>query len=180
MANDPMPTPNPYLDSQNTHFLEYAAKLTAKVQGSASSLTLKQGRHQMDLEDRPRHEPPHPDIETSHFEVETEFGKVKTFLYKPKGHRKHHLLPFIMHLHGGGFIQGEARDYNVFVFELVRRTGAAVMIPNYTLAPEKRFPTQQEQCLGVLQWVIEHGEEKLRLNVKKMVLTGDSAGGKSL
>ena len=59
------------------------------------------------------------------------------------------------------------------------RTGLAIVFPEYSLAPEVKFPVQPEQCLEVLQYALSHGGEH-GLKVDKVVLVGDSAGGMDL
>lgn len=62
--------------------------------------------------------------------------------------------------------------------DLSKQTGCAVVFPSYTLAPEARFPTQQEECYAVVKWVREHGRTK-GLRQDGFAIVGDSAGGPS-
>ena len=51
-----------------------------------------------------------------------------------------------------------------------------MVFPEYTLVPEARYPTQQEQCYATVKFVAEHSEEQgLSRNV--FAIVGDSAGG---
>lgn len=70
---------------------------------------------------------------------------------------------------------GSAADFEAFLFDLVMRTGLAIVFPEYTLAPEKKHPTQVEQCIEVLQYVLQNGAA-LGLSVEPVVVGGDSAG----
>jgi acetyl esterase len=63
--------------------------------------------------------------------------------------------------------------------DLALKTGYAVVFPEYTRAPEARYPTQQEQCYAVVKWVREHGASK-HLSRDAFSIVGDSAGGTSL
>ena len=114
-----------------------------------------------------------PGVSVSHFKVSTAHGEVKTFLYKPESADGE--VPFVFYAHGGGWIFGCAADYEVFLFDLVQRTVLAVVFPEYSLAPKKKFPTQHEQCIEVLQYVLRHGSEH-GLRVEKVAVAGDSAG----
>ena len=60
--------------------------------------------------------------------------------------------------------------------DLALQTGFAVVFPEYTLAPEARYPTQQEQCYAVVQWVKENGYSK-ELSQTALSVVGDTAGG---
>ncbi len=58
----------------------------------------------------------------------------------------------------------------------MRQTGAAVVFPYYTPAPEAQYPTQFEQSYGVLEHIVKNGE-KYRLKTDKLGIAGDSVGG---
>lgn len=51
-----------------------------------------------------------------------------------------------------------------------------MVFPEYTLCPEARYPTQQEQCYAVVKWVSQHGRSK-GLSQSAFAVVGDSAGG---
>jgi acetyl esterase/lipase len=69
-----------------------------------------------------------------------------------------------------------AKSFAVLVEDLARRTGAAVVFPDYTLAPHRTFPFPFEQSYEVLEYMIRHGKE-YNLLVKTIALAGDSVGG---
>lgn len=60
--------------------------------------------------------------------------------------------------------------------DFVRQTGAAVVFPYYTPAPEAQYPTQFEQSYGVLEHLVKHGD-KYQLKTDRLGLAGDSVGG---
>ena len=78
----------------------------------------------------------------------------------------------VLHLHGGAFIGGKLRTYHPFAGGLAKLLKAEVILPDYRLAPEHRFPAAPEDCLAVYRTLLECGVEPARLAV-----TGDSAGG---
>jgi acetyl esterase len=60
--------------------------------------------------------------------------------------------------------------------DFVRKTGAAVVFPYYTPAPEAQYPTQFEQSYGVLEYFAKNGN-KHQLDCAVFGLAGDSVGG---
>ena len=78
----------------------------------------------------------------------------------------------ILHLHGGAFIGGRLRTYRPFAGALAKQLKAEVILPDYRLAPEHRFPAAPEDCLAVYRSLLECGVE-----ADKLAVTGDSAGG---
>jgi hypothetical protein len=113
-------------------------------------------------------------ITKSQYSIDTSHGAVKTFFYAPGENPN---APLVYYVHGGGWIFGGAAEFEAFLYDLVDKTGVGVVFPEYTLAPEKQFPVQHEQCLQVLQHVLKVGKEE-GLTVDRVVLAGDSSGGK--
>lgn len=72
-----------------------------------------------------------------------------------------------------------AKFFQAIVDDLVLRTGFAVVLPEYTLAPEEQFPVQQEQCLEVIEYIVQHGSSK-GLATERIVTMGDCTGGIAL
>jgi len=77
----------------------------------------------------------------------------------------------VVHLHGGGYRMGCARDWAGFGNELSRSTGARVILPEYSLAPEHPFPGAIHDVIGLIGALVGADEEK------PILLSGDSAGG---
>jgi hypothetical protein len=67
-------------------------------------------------------------------------------------------------------------SYDSICCDISLQTGFAVVFPEFTLAPEAEFPTQQEQCYAVVKWVHEHGFSKGLLQ-DRFAVVGDSSGG---
>jgi acetyl esterase len=81
----------------------------------------------------------------------------------------------IAYYHGGGWVIGALDEFDTLARQLVDRTGAAVMLVDYRLAPEHRYPTAAEDAWAALRWVEAHmAEHNLQV---PLVVAGDSAGG---
>ncbi|EWZ45902.1 hypothetical protein FOCG_01616 [Fusarium oxysporum f. sp. radicis-lycopersici 26381] len=126
------------------------------------------------LEELQRHEPAN-DIVTQSIEVGGKYGPTSVTLFRPKA-LVHKPLPMIFYTHGGGWVMGSAKSFAVLVEDLARRTGAAIVFPDYTLAPHRTFPFPFEQSYEVLEYMIRHGKQ-YNLLVKTIALAGDSVGG---
>lgn len=161
----------PYLDPKNLQLLQTLGALANSK--PFSDYTIPEQREIFSKVQSPR--PQNPTITTHVFDISTTHGEVKTHLYLPKAVQ--HPVGLIYFVHGGGWIFGGAADFEAFIFDLIGKTGLGVVFPEYTLAPEKKFPVQQEQCLEVLKDVLNFGGEH-GLLVDKVVLAGDSSGGK--
>jgi monoterpene epsilon-lactone hydrolase len=76
----------------------------------------------------------------------------------------------IVHLHGGWFNFGSAKAYRHLVGHIAASASARAFIPDYRLAPEYPFPAATDDVLACYQGLAEK-------DVRRVVLTGDSAGG---
>ncbi|MGC5033639.1 alpha/beta hydrolase [Micromonospora sp. DT229] len=84
-------------------------------------------------------------------------------------------LPVILYLHGTGWVLGSRRTHDRLVRELAAGTGAAVVFPYYSLAPEACYPTAVEECHAVLHWLAGPGATDL--DGERIAVAGDSVGG---
>ncbi|WP_432492804.1 alpha/beta hydrolase [Kineococcus gypseus] len=85
-------------------------------------------------------------------------------------------LPVLVFVHGMGWVWGNAQTHDRLVRELCIGTGAAVVFPEYDLAPEARYPTALEQCYATARWVAACGGE-LDLDPTRIAVAGDQMGG---
>ena len=79
----------------------------------------------------------------------------------------------IVYYHGGGWVIGALDEFDALARRLVDRTGALVLLVDYRLAPEHRYPTAAEDSWAALRWAETRRAE---LGVP-LVVAGDSAGG---
>ncbi|GMK57988.1 hypothetical protein CspeluHIS016_0500200 [Cutaneotrichosporon spelunceum] len=115
-----------------------------------------------------------PDVEDKWIDIDTKFGKIPTRILKPKGTTG--TLPVVYYTHGAGWVFGNAHTHDRLARDLCVGTGAAVVFPEYTLAPDAQYPTQNEQAYAVAQWIVKQGASE-GLDGSRMVISGDSVGG---
>lgn len=94
-------------------------------------------------------------------------------VYRPHGAEG--LLPVIFGIHGGGWMYGDKELNKNYYMELATR-GFAVVNISYRLFPEVSLGQAVEDIFDALNYTIKNAET-LGLDVQKMCLTGDSAGG---
>lgn len=76
--------------------------------------------------------------------------------------------PFLLYLHGGGFVLGGLDSHDDVCAEIAAATGAQVFSADYRLAPEHVYPAQQEDTQAVWQALTAAG--------RRGAVAGDSAG----
>lgn len=84
-------------------------------------------------------------------------------------------LPVFVNVHGGGYVCGD-KKYRSGIARLIASHGWCVVNVNYRLSPAYRYPAATEDVINALNFVGTLGE-KYNLNLNKIVLSGDSAGG---
>ncbi|HWI72884.1 MAG TPA: alpha/beta hydrolase, partial [Baekduia sp.] len=80
-------------------------------------------------------------------------------------------------LHGGGWYVGDIPTFDRVARTLANASGAKVLLPEYRLAPEHRWPVQTDDARAVVAWARAAGAEQLDVDPGRVVLGGDSAGG---
>ena len=79
----------------------------------------------------------------------------------------------VLYLHGGGYVAGSPGTHRHLAAAFVRNGRARVLLPDYRLAPEHRFPGAVEDALATYRWLLaQDGVDPARV-----VVAGDSAGG---
>jgi acetyl esterase len=82
----------------------------------------------------------------------------------------------IVYYHGGGWVIGGLADFDKLGRQLAQRTGCTVVLVDYRLAPEYRFPTAVDDSWAALRWADEYRAE-LPGGPVPLIVAGDSAGG---
>ncbi|KRK99546.1 alpha/beta hydrolase [Companilactobacillus futsaii] len=102
------------------------------------------------------------------------WGNINVRFIRPAGNKE--ILPVIFYIHGAGWVFGNAHTHDKLVRELAIRTNSIVVFPEYSLAPEAKYPTAIEQNYAVLQKLVDLAAIK-KFDLTKLTVAGDSVGG---
>lgn len=117
-----------------------------------------------------------PIAEEIHKTIEYDDLTVPIIELTPIGNAPVNGWPVLLFLHGGGWILGDYPSYEGFAKAICNYTKAKVFFVDYALSPESRYPLALKQVSTTLKWLnSQHG--KLNINVKRIGVLGDSAGG---
>jgi acetyl esterase len=84
----------------------------------------------------------------------------------------------IVWLHGGGWYVGDIPTFDRVARALANASGAKVLLVEYRLAPEHRWPAQVHDADATVRWARSpEGAGQLAIDPARVVLGGDSAGG---
>ena len=82
----------------------------------------------------------------------------------------------MVYYHGGGWVIGSIDEYDTVARKLAERTSCAVVLVEYRLAPEHRYPAAVDDSFAALKWVGNHFTDIAGQEVP-LIVAGDSAGG---
>ena len=78
----------------------------------------------------------------------------------------------IVMLHGGAFVAGSVKSHQKLAADLSGACGVRVLLVDYRLAPEHRYPAGLDDCVTAYRWLLDRGFKPGRI-----AIVGDSAGG---
>jgi acetyl esterase len=85
-------------------------------------------------------------------------------------------LALIVYYHGGGWVIGSVDEFDALGRTLADRLRACVVLVDYRLAPEHRYPAAADDAWTALQWADQRMTSIAGRRVP-LVVMGDSAGG---
>lgn len=104
------------------------------------------------------------------------WGTIPVFFIAPQ--EVNRISDVILYIHGGGWVFGSFHTHEKLVRELAAKTGALVIFPEYSLAPEAAYPTAIEQCYFLLTSLWELLDSRCPgINHNTLTVAGDSVGG---
>ncbi|GIG90913.1 alpha/beta hydrolase [Plantactinospora endophytica] len=86
------------------------------------------------------------------------------------------MLPAVLYIHGAGWVFGDSLTHDRLIRELAVQSNSAIVFPEYSRAPEARFPIAIEECYAVAQWIAAQGDD-YGIDPTRIAIAGDSVGG---
>lgn len=168
-----MSTPNSKLPNLSTLTEEFIEKIEKTDGVPIYKMTALDAREFLNNLQAQTHKTVEADVtDTSIFT--DEIDNVEIRVIRPKGNNDK--LPAIIYVHGGGWILGNKDTHDMLVRKIANKTNSVVIFPEYTLAPEGKYPLQTDQIFATLKYLNEHPDE-FNIDKDKIAIAGDSVGG---
>ncbi|HXV01563.1 MAG TPA: alpha/beta hydrolase [Caulobacteraceae bacterium] len=100
--------------------------------------------------------------------------EVEVLCYRPKSAEGP--LASILHIHGGGYVLGDAESMGAFHKPMALELNCAIVSVDYRLAPETKAPGAVEDCYAALAWLNAH-PDIAGVDARRIGVMGESAGG---
>ncbi len=164
------------LNPEVQNIIDAMAKAEAEGQPQAHQMSPKEARQfYLDTRGAVTPEPPQVDLVADIY-IDGPVGLVPVRYYRPFGSSESEFLPVMIYIHGGGWVVGDRDTHDVVCRQFSNNGDFAIFSVDYRLAPEAKFPAAIDDCFAVLNWVLK-GAGGLKINPKKIGVSGDSAGG---
>ena len=102
-------------------------------------------------------------------------GDMRARFYKPFNGQSP--SPCTLFVHGGGYIIGDIDTHDLLCRRLAAKSVTCVLSLDYRLAPEHPFPAAADDALAAFDWMLENGAKQLDIDISRLAVAGDSAGG---
>ena len=79
-----------------------------------------------------------------------------------------------LHLHGGGFMLGQADHFDEMLDTIAQKCQVAVVSVDYRLAPENPYPAAPDDCEAAAVWLVDNC--RTEFGTGKLIIGGESAG----
>jgi acetyl esterase/lipase len=96
-------------------------------------------------------------------------GNIRLRLFVPEKIRAVYL-----HLHGGGFMLGQADHFDEMLDTIAQKCQVAVVSVDYRLAPENPYPAAPDDCEAAAVWLVDNC--RTEFGTGKLIIGGESAG----
>lgn len=169
--SSPRAAPDPYLQYVDPEFRSAADMILRQAAGQSQlSIATLAARRGADLTPTFR-----TDVPVEHRMVPVAAGEPEVGIYvinaRPGARR-----PAIVHMHGGGFVTGRAKESVPGLQALCAELGIMAVTVDYRLAPETTCRGSMEDTYAALRWL--HGNARsLGGDPDRIAVMGESAGG---
>lgn len=115
-----------------------------------------------------------PELDVSSHTVKSYDGAcISCLVIAPK--RLDQNSPFLVYLHGGGFVLEAAGYHYGNAVRYAKEVGCKVVFPQYRLAPHNPHPVFFEDCYAAFCWAYDNADT-LGIDISRIGIGGDSAG----
>ncbi|KAJ6656856.1 hypothetical protein lerEdw1_003187 [Lerista edwardsae] len=104
------------------------------------------------------------------------FENIPVRLYQPRESEAQQKRRGVVFFHGGGWMFGSLNSYDHVCRHIAKESDSVLLSVGYSLAPEQKYPSQFEECLGASAHFMKNAES-FGVDPARVIVSGDSVGG---
>lgn len=120
--------------------------------------------------------PPVPVAKVQDRHIPGPAGEIPIRIYWPRELHPDERIPVTLYFHGGGWVVCGLDTHDTYCRRFASSAECIVVLVDYRLAPEHRFPAAVDDCYAALKWLKEEAPH-IGADRRKISVAGDSAGG---
>ena len=105
---------------------------------------------------------------------------VQDYIKNPFSNKKDELAnsdTLFIHIHGGAYVGGSTFQQENYLREWAKKLEMPFFGIDYGLSPMHQYPEPIDDCFQAYMWILKNAKEELNMNIKNIIISGDSAGG---
>lgn len=146
-----MSSPNSKLPNLGAKTEEFISELEKLDTPALYTMTPEKARKFLDNLQEKTHKEIEADVIDTNIFTETA-GNVDVRIVRPKD-SNNKKLPVILYAHGGGWVIGGKKAFDMLIRKLAVCTNSVVIFPAYALSPEVQYPTAVNQLYAILDYI---------------------------
>ena len=83
----------------------------------------------------------------------------------------------VIHIHGGGFVAMSSSSHENYLRKWCNQLEVPFISIDYRLSPDAEYPKALDDVYQAYNWIVNCAEEHFNIELNKIILIGDSAGG---
>ncbi|MCQ2818538.1 MAG: alpha/beta hydrolase [archaeon] len=83
----------------------------------------------------------------------------------------------IIHIHSGAFVGMSTFACEYFLRQWTNKLGVPILGIDYCLSPKNKYPSALNDCWQAYHWILNNAEKEWAIKPRRIILTGDAAGG---
>lgn len=105
--------------------------------------------------------------------IDYDTNKIPLHIYMPK-HKD--VKSIILYFHGGGYVMNQSAQSSSICKSLSDYTNSCVILVEYSLSPENKFPYAIHECSHIINWITKNKSSFSNCKDAPLFLCGESSG----
>ena len=97
-------------------------------------------------------------------------------VFSNKNNQVTNMDTLFIHIHGGAYVASSTFQQEDYLREWCKKLEMPFLGIDYGLSPQHKYPEPLNDCFQAYMWILNHAKEELNMDIKNIIISGDSAG----